>query len=220
MQKRTRIFAAITVGIGLLLGLAMFLTTLGDVGAVGLGHHGGRHVVVKKNTKTKTIVVVKNGTTVTSTIVSTVTSPTTITVPPSPGTCFALPNPVGLSSQSPLPPVSPPGAVPTLANQAQFELICKGLNPSFAYKFMFSFPCGFVEPFLNSLPLPVIRTGPGEGVIEGVVPDQNGKIAITFIVQNCEVGTGTIHVAQQNGFGVEILPVTDLQVVLTPPGTN
>jgi hypothetical protein len=203
MQKRTRIITVATMLTGLVLGLAMLLSTLFPASAAPAGRHHNN------NGGKKTVVVVKKG--VTTTITNTVNNTITLTVPP-PGPpapfCFIAPNPIPLAVGSPFGP-SNLNLGPGLASapgDAQAELECKNLNPSVSYKIISVFPCLFIEPFVNSRQvLTVPGSGTGEHIIPDIFPDLNGNLQITFVLERCEPGSaGVTVISGSDGSAVNV----------------
>jgi hypothetical protein len=189
MQKR--IFAVVTVLLGLLLGLGVLMATfLPDAVPTFAGnhkHHQQHHTQTQTQTQT-----------VTNTVTTTVTSG-----PPAP-VCFVTPNPVPLAVGASFPTSTGVNTTASNPGDGQFELLCSGLNPSLIYKVVFSLPCEFVEPYVHSTQLGNFQS---EGTLEPIVPDILGKLQITFIVQKCEPGTGTIDIASTNNLGIEVARV-------------
>ena len=197
MQKRTRIFAAITVAIGLLLGLAMFASTFFSAAAVPASANNAKK---HHHTQTKT-------TTVTSTVTSTTTSTSTVTPPPPPGPmCFAFPNPAPIGS----------GTVGSgnPAGNVQFTVTCSNLNPTDFYTVQWVFPTCTTATVTEDGGT-VVGVSPIVGPILAGRPDANGHLNFNFRFGGCVPGTGTVTITDlRTGQSITVT------VTLAPPSAK
>jgi len=177
MQKRTRIFAAITVAVGLLLGLAMFASMfLGEAASVGAAPARKHH-----NTRTHVTTTVIRGSTTTVTVTSTsVTTTTPVTPQPF---CFAFPNPVNIGT-------GVGGGNP--AGNVQFVEQCHNLSPNDQYSVTWNFStCTNGVLTVDGL---TIGIGPTGGPFGAFFPDKFGDLSFNFQFSNCRPGTGNVTV--------------------------
>jgi hypothetical protein len=192
MQKRTRIFAVVTVLAGLLLGLGAFLFAFAPAVPAEAGHqkhHKVQHKVVKVVQQLPP-----------QTVTTTTTTTTTTTPPgPPPPLCFAFPNPATIGTGV---------AAGNPAGNVQFIEQCHNLTPTDTYTITWNF-----TTCIGGVGV-VTVDGLGFGGVIGtsapfvIFPDKFGDLNANFQFSLCKPGSGTVTVTDNRTGQAFITSVT------------